>query len=207
MKNFYYILVCAVWHLSCAPGAYIASDFHREILNTTPIAILPYQIIISSEAKKPNLPEETIKMIDQAEIISFQRTLFLHVREYDHTSKYNWMDPDQVNQLLRNQGIDIYNWRTHTPEQILKDIQVDAILIPILHKTGYRTQLPIAGQTTPDLNGDAPTAPSTLELILIHKSDKNRKWQAKVKGNVNWNLPPGLTLQELHAQVIKQWPK
>lgn len=116
--------------ISCGPTIYMAPNFDRVKSKHETLAILPFNVNISTKSLPKNVSVETIREDEEKTGYSIQGHAYSYFLKEQSKNKYSvsFQDIDKTNSLLLKSGLDYNKIREYGKDELCKMLDVDAII-------------------------------------------------------------------------------
>ncbi len=196
---------------------YKARDYEAQINRIKSIAILPVEIIHTG--KKPDkISIDELQAQDNEERIAFQKSIFNAISVRQSQSNMRIQSPNETNARLEQAQLNIYEIEKYTVAELREALGVDAVVLTSLTKRRYRGDnesmaIDLAQTVLREtLNKSVPNiSPRTneihLNVSLVNTHDSFTVWANSRRGEVNWNSPVDLIIENMSRGLVQSMPR
>ncbi len=115
---------------SCGPTIYLSPDFDQVSSKHKSIAILPFDVQITSHSLPKDMTAEKVKMEEEKTGYAIQGHSYTYFLKEMSKKKYSirFQDIDKTNSLLKKAGLDYDQLKASSKEELCRILDVDVVL-------------------------------------------------------------------------------
>lgn len=129
-KHSFFLVALVFLLVSCGPTIYIAPNFENIKSKHETLAILPFNVNISTKNLPKNVSMESIRVDEEKTGFSIQGHAYSYFLKEQSKNKYSvrFQDIDKTNSLLLKSGLNYSKIREYSKDELCKMLNVDAII-------------------------------------------------------------------------------